>query len=547
MKVIIGSRGSELALYQANLVKSRLESSGATADIKIIKTVGDRIDNLSFDKIEGKGFFTKEIEEALLAGDIDLAVHSLKDLSTQMPSGLKIAGYYDPEDPSEALLINPGKYNPGRKLFLDDSAVIGTSSIRRQAQIAYLRSDLKIEPLRGNVPTRIRKLREGKYDAIIIANAGIRRLRLDLSDLKYIMLDRFEFIPAPGQGILAIQSRENEVEINEIVAQFNDKEAELRAELERGLLARFHGGCQLPLAVISSREEDEFRLRAFLGVKAAQGWGRPKVYDGSGKSILELIENGYKALKSLNDEKRKMVLITRTKDESEGDLVPLSALADIIYYPVIDIVPDYEGKIKDILQAVEDCSWIIFTSRNAARFMRDILKKESKEIPKEARIAAVGQKTAALLKGFGWRVDLTPSNESAEGLLDEFAVIKEDNGAIFLPQGDDAPDKLESGLRALGFEANRIAIYKAIPRSRELLPEISSPDIDFFIFTSPLAVKYFKTLGHIIRDRAWAAAIGKPTAEALEKHYRRHDYMPVKADIGDIAKKIRERLENGNI
>ena len=203
----IGTRGSDLALWQANHVKTRLESLGCVVSINIIQTQGDRIQDLSFDKLEGKGFFTKEIEHALLQGEVDLAVHSHKDLETTPPPGLVIAAVSEREDPSELLLIRNEAHDSSQPFELKEGARIGTSSARRQSLLRTFRSDLQIEELRGNVPTRIEKLRSGQYDAILLAKAGVSRLNLDTSDLITLTLNPKEFVPAPAQGVLGLQVR----------------------------------------------------------------------------------------------------------------------------------------------------------------------------------------------------------------------------------------------------------------------------------------------------------------------------------------------------
>lgn len=182
--ITIGSRGSDLALWQANHVQSQLKELGVQSIIKIIKTRGDKIQHLSFDKLEGKGFFTKEIEDALLNKEIDLAVHSHKDLETNPPEGLIIAAVSEREDPSELLLIRKESFDSSKFWGLKENAVVGTSSSRRKSQILLFREDLQIKDLRGNVPTRIQKLRNGNYDAILLAKAGVSRLNLDVSDLQ---------------------------------------------------------------------------------------------------------------------------------------------------------------------------------------------------------------------------------------------------------------------------------------------------------------------------------------------------------------------------
>ncbi len=200
--LIIGTRGSDLALWQARHVQSLLKEIGLDSELKIIKTQGDEIQHLSFDKLEGKGFFTKEIEDALLQGITDIAVHSHKDLPTEGPTELIIAAVSEREDPSELLLILKDNVDRKKKFQLKKDAVVGTSSNRRKVQLLSFRPDVKIKDLRGNVPTRVAKLREGQYDAILIAAAGVERLELDLSDLHVERLDPNEFTGfAWGMGL----------------------------------------------------------------------------------------------------------------------------------------------------------------------------------------------------------------------------------------------------------------------------------------------------------------------------------------------------------
>jgi hydroxymethylbilane synthase len=246
-KIRIGSRGSDLALWQANTVKRQLEELGAEVDITIITTQGDSIQHLSFDKLEGKGFFTKEIEQALLDNSIDLAVHSHKDLETNPPSGLIIAAVSDRENPADVLLIHPNAVDETQVWGLKEGAVVGTSSARRKSQLIGLREDVEIKDLRGNVPTRLGKLMAGDYDAILLAKAGIDRLQLDLQGMKEVVLDPTEFIPAPAQGVLALQIRSNDTQLMNFIQPLNNEDVQTRIALERTLLNRLNGGCQLPL------------------------------------------------------------------------------------------------------------------------------------------------------------------------------------------------------------------------------------------------------------------------------------------------------------
>ncbi|MEY4111030.1 MAG: hypothetical protein RLZZ46_1385, partial [Bacteroidota bacterium] len=235
-KVIIGSRGSDLALWQANRVKQLLEETGIKSEIKIISTRGDRVQDLSFDKIEGKGFFTKEIEEELLEGKIDLAVHSHKDLPTVSPEGLCIAAVSAREDASDVLLIREERIDEKKLFCLPADAVVGTSSFRRKLLLKAWRIDIDVRDLRGNVPTRVNKLREGNYDAILLAWAGIKRLNLNLDGLRVIKLAHREFPPAPAQGVLAMQTRENDVALIEALQGLNHSSVKSCISLERKVL-----------------------------------------------------------------------------------------------------------------------------------------------------------------------------------------------------------------------------------------------------------------------------------------------------------------------
>lgn len=251
----IGSRGSDLALWQANHVKRQLENLGCSVDITIITTQGDAIQHLSFDKLEGKGFFTKEIEQALLDNTIDLAVHSHKDLETNQPEGLKIACVSEREDPADLLLIAKGSVDTSKVWNLKENAIVGTSSARRKSQVLRFRDDVQIRDLRGNVPTRIQKLRDNQYDAILLAKAGVDRLEIDLSEFEVFVMDPTEFVPAPAQGVLALQIRESDTALFETLQKMNHPEVQKRIAVERRVLNLMQGGCQLPLGVYCDENE----------------------------------------------------------------------------------------------------------------------------------------------------------------------------------------------------------------------------------------------------------------------------------------------------
>lgn len=253
----IGTRGSDLALWQANYIAGLIGRDNI--EIKIIKTKGDRIQNVSFDKMEGKAFFTKEIEDALLNKEIDLAVHSMKDLPTEDTEGLRVGAVIKREDPSDLLLIREDAYNGDSYLKLSSNSKVGTSSLRRMAQIKNAMKSLDVLPLRGNVPTRVKKLRDGNFDAIIIAKAGIKRLEIDLGGLKSLTLPFSFFLPSPSQGALALQIRDND-SIAGTIKALNHEDTEKAVTAERNFLKYFGGGCHVPIGALAYMNEGVIHL-----------------------------------------------------------------------------------------------------------------------------------------------------------------------------------------------------------------------------------------------------------------------------------------------
>ena len=254
----IGTRGSKLALWQANHFASLLEKNNIESKIIIIKTQGDISGNLSFNKLEGKGFFTKEIEDALLNNEIDVAVHSLKDLPTQGPEGLVIAGLSERANPSDILLIRKESFQNNQPFKLKQNALVGTSSQRRKALITYFRPDIQIEDIRGNVPTRIQKLRDKNFDAIILARAGVDRIEADLTGLESLTLNPREFIPAPGQGVVAYQTRAENVELRKTLGKMTDKKLIETSNVERKILQLMGGGCHMPLGAYCVKDDNGY-------------------------------------------------------------------------------------------------------------------------------------------------------------------------------------------------------------------------------------------------------------------------------------------------
>ena len=259
-KITIGTRSSKLALWQANHIKEELLKIYPDLEINLkeIKTKGDHITDVALSKIGGKGLFTKEIEDALLKNEIDLAAHSLKDLPTKLPDSLKIGAILKREDPHDVLISkNKTKF----KDLLPESFV-GTSSLRRTAQLKHIRQDLEYIELRGNLDTRIRKLEEGHYDAIVLAYAGVKRLGFHTLVTEHFRPD--EILPAVGQGALAIEIRENDPKIEKLISKLNHNETFLISICERAFLETLQGGCQVPIGAYSEIEDGKIILHGII-------------------------------------------------------------------------------------------------------------------------------------------------------------------------------------------------------------------------------------------------------------------------------------------
>jgi hydroxymethylbilane synthase len=254
----IGSRGSQLALWQANHISALLRERGHEVEIEIIKTTGDKITDVALAKIGIKGMFIKEIEEALAAAGIDLAVHSLKDLPTEIPQGFEIAAITTRENPRDVFCSS--KYKDLAQL--PHKARVGTSSLRRQAQLKALRPDLDIHPLRGNVDTRLRKLEAGEYDALILAAAGLNRL--GKMELVRQVLPAEVMCPAAGQGALAIEIRAGDFGTRQQVKFLDDPAARATTTCERALLSRLGGGCQVPIGALAELRGGRLHLDAIV-------------------------------------------------------------------------------------------------------------------------------------------------------------------------------------------------------------------------------------------------------------------------------------------
>ncbi len=260
-QIRIGTRKSPLALWQAEFVKAELQTLFPDSQFSLchIQTTGDKILDSPLSKIGDKGLFTREIEHALLRGDIDLAVHSLKDLPTQTPDGLAISAITKREDTRDVLISK----TPTTLLTLPNGAKLATGSLRRRSQVLALRPDLEIHDIRGNLNTRFQKFFESEFDAMLLAFAGVHRLKMDDKISELISHDLV--LPAVGQGALAIETRQDDTFIIEMIQPLNHVETELATQAERSLLRTLEGGCQIPIGAVASFDSERFKLSAFVG------------------------------------------------------------------------------------------------------------------------------------------------------------------------------------------------------------------------------------------------------------------------------------------
>ncbi|AEB76681.1 hydroxymethylbilane synthase [Clostridium botulinum] len=269
MKIIVGSRGSKLALTQTNWVIDKIKENHPQVnfEIKIISTKGDRIQHMPLDKIGGKGLFVQEIEEQLINGQIDLAVHSMKDMSTDIPEELKFSYVPVREDYRDVLILNK-KYKSIDEL--PKGAKIGTGSKRRKYQLLDYRNDLKIVPIRGNVDTRIKKIETENLDGIVLASAGIKRLGLeDKIDYNIFYLEKDIMLPSPAQGILALEIKRGRKDLENILKSIEDEISTIQAEAERAFLKGVNGGCHVPIGALCSINKDTVEVTGLLGKEDA--------------------------------------------------------------------------------------------------------------------------------------------------------------------------------------------------------------------------------------------------------------------------------------
>ena len=490
--LVIGTRGSRLALWQADHIEARLKARGHRTEQRIIKTQGDRVQDLSFDKMEGKGFFTKEIESELLAGTIDMAVHSCKDLETRDPEGLHIAAIAGRAACEELLLIRRDARDPGKELELKSDAIVGTSSARRKSQLAMLRPDVRIADLRGNVPTRVEKLRSGDFDAILLAKAGIDRLGLDLGDLHVIELDPRVFVPAPAQGALAVQARRDDARANQAAEDLHDDAAALCVGLERAVLFGYRGGCQVPLGVHATCSGSSFSLWT-SAARASNAMPLRTYLTGSDANVLaaEAVARSQRTPAPLR------VLITRDV-EANGTMRRVLNAHGIGLLGASLLTPE---AIPFETPARYDR--LFFISRNAVRYF----VKGGGSLTR-VPCDAIGTGTAQELRAHGVSPDFVGDGPDTAVIAARYAEAHGQHVVLF--------PCAEKGLRTV---QNAMPTDRVIDRHvyrMQRTPHVQLPDADIVIVTSPEhanalhGVKELSSFRHRI-------AMGTSTARRIEE------------------------------
>ena len=494
--VIIGTRGSELALWQANFTKSVLENNGLQVELKIIKTKGDATQqwNLSFDKIEGKGFFTKELEDELLAGTIDLAVHSCKDLPTEFPEGLTIAAYSKRANPFDILLIRKESVDDTKVLKLKENAIVGTSSARRKAQLMAYRPDFVLQDLRGNVPTRVKKLAEENYDAIVLASAGLERLNVDLSAFEKVALTAPMIIPAPAQGVLAFQIREEDSELKKICELLNDEASNKITSLERQILHDFEGGCQMPLGVYAEKIENDVHV----WISQAAAWNAfPKrthhvVSDESITAVSEKLVN------QLKNTQPSSVFISSDLNDNDYLVRGLRAHGYSVNYESF-----IEFKQVDV-DFTNDADWLFFSSKNGVKYFFNQI--DTSKIA-ALKIAAINQGTAQSVYELGLQVDFIGQGSDLYKIAEDFDAVA--SGKIIFPQAKKSMQSIQKNL-IKNTVIESLIVYENSPKI-----SISKRNEELLIFTSPMSAEaYFSQ--HTQQPNQTIISIGNTTTKKLK-------------------------------
>jgi hydroxymethylbilane synthase len=523
MNFKIGTRGSQLALWQAHYIQNKLSEIGHEVTIEIIKTQGDAIQHLGFDKMEGKGFFTKELEEALLNKTIDIAVHSHKDLPTTLPPQLCIAAVSYRETASDTILINKDFFDSKELLFVSKNAVIGTSSIRRKTQIKALRPDTSIADLRGNVNTRIQKLKDKKYNAIILATAGIKRLNLNLEDFVVKEIDTEILVPAPAQGVLAVEIlKENSILMEEI-KKLNNTLVQETIRVERSVLQLFEGGCQLPLGVYSEKIKNTWTHTVAYSRSIEKAPLRHYVESSNNTGVAKHI------VAQLNSVKPCRLLLTATKNNFQ--LLESSLTSNAFDVKKHSFIKTQTVFVNTIPQA----DWIFFNSKNAVKHFFENCKRVTASLD-NYKFAAIGRSTAQTLLTYGYTPSFVGTQNTIESTAKEFGEIL-NNASVLFPQSAKSLGTIQKYLKP-----NAIIHNLVVYETQLVAQNFESEFFDIAVFTSPSQVKGFflENKSKSIQNTK-CIAIGIATANELTKSSVQNVFIARKPNEIALLEKVVEQ------
>ncbi|HEU0164648.1 MAG TPA: hydroxymethylbilane synthase [Thermomicrobiales bacterium] len=534
--LLIGTRGSALALWQAHAVRDRLQDGAgvSAAELKVINSDGDRDKQSPLAAIGGRGVFASALQHALLAGEIDAAVHSAKDLPGLTPEGLEIAAFPERENPLDAIV---SRHGVGLS-ELPPSPVIGTSSRRRAVQILALRPDATIVELRGNIDTRLRKSRSGDYDAIVIAAAGLIRMGWEDQITEVLAID--QFTPSPGQGVLAVETRLAPDAAASAVRRLDDEVVRLAIEAERAFLQGVGGGCTSPIGAFARLDGDRLEFFGMLAsedgdrIERVHGWfplatARDRIFDAATR-MLASIEGSWPGAPLASGQVASLrelrVLITGTPAVADGQAAQLELEGAIpVYVPTVRIEPagDQVAIDRAAGSLVDgDVDWLVVTSANAVAPIAERLGGR-REIAPSVQVAVVGERTAEALSNAGIRVDIVAGGGGATGLLAALEAQEMVGQRVLCLLSDIARSELVDGVRARGADVEVVIAYRTIavdeldPGLRESL---KAEPVDGVFFSSPSAVASLRTLlgaDANVLDRAHLVAIGETTAEAMRE------------------------------
>lgn len=503
-KLVVGTRTSKLAMWQTECVIGLLRSAWPDLECETRRfvTEGDRVLDVPLPEIGGRGVFTERLEQALEAGEVDIAVHSLKDLPVEASPGLTVGAIAQRAEIRDALVAR----NNWTLATLPEGAVVGTSSTRRQAQVLAIRPDVIIKSIRGNVPTRIRKVDDGEYDAVVLAAAGLERL--GLTDRISELLPLETMLPAPGQGALAVQCRTDDTATQSLLEAIDDKQVRDEVLAERTFLEKLGGGCSLPIAAAATcSQEGSMTLRGLV----TSPDGRTQIsVDGSdvdpralgirlaeramAKGASEILAQSEIPSRSGRPLSGKRIVVTRATDQADSLCEKLEALgATPVRIPMIKIVPlDDPSALDAAIGRLPSYDWVVFTSANGVNmfWQRFTAMKASIDDFRHTRVAAVGPATAERLRHNGIDVQFTPAKFVSDELLPGLGDVSGAN--ILLARAAIARKDIVNELESKGAHIDDVATHRTLaPDMGATHLETIRSGVDAITFASSSAVHNF--------------------------------------------------------